>query len=405
MIIHVKGDVIALKGSLAENQWPALRSAVSLLLKKHPSGVIVEGGDLTDISDVGTHTFIDASEYLQAQNARVVFAGLSQHIQERMSRIPGARSQMPLAASVEEARASLAVGDIGTLPESARRPVILVPLLGAWHQAIEYAAMHSGRKAEIHLLYVIEVPRSLPLGVPLPDQEHEALRILSQAEQAMGRSGVTVRRMITRARAGIEGAAKFAADTNPRLVVAAFAKEELQRETDGQDVIAALAGEATGDVVIYCVRSPSEAGVTEARPPCKPVILVPMFGAWVRAIGFAAEQASPAKKEIHLLYVLQVPRVSPLDVSIPEKEREAEQLLSEAERALKRSRVVVRKFTTRARDIMEGAGKFAEETQPELVTVAYYRDELIERGARFGIVTTLCHEAPCDVAVFCAKPE
>jgi len=100
-----------------------------------------------------------------------------------------------------------------------------------------------------------------------------------------------------------------------------------------------------------------------------------------------------------------VPRVSPLDVSIPDKEREADQLLSEAERALKRSGVVVRKFTTRARDIMEGAGKFAEETQPELLMVAYYKEELIERGARFGIVTTLCHEAPCDVAVFCAKPE
>lgn len=397
--------MIALKGSMIENQWPALKSAVSLLLKKHPSGVIVDGGNLTEINEAGSHTFTDASEYIQAQRARVVVAGLSAHIQDQMSRIPGARSQLPLAASVEEARASLAVGDMGALPESARRPVILVPLLGAWHEAIGYARMHAARKAEIHLLYVIEVPRSLPLGEPLPEQEQEALRVLSEAERGLSRSGITVRRMITRARAGLEGAARFAADTNPRLLVAAYAKEELQRETDGQDIIAALAGEARGDVVIYCVRSSSEGRQDEARPQCKPVILVPMFGAWVRAIEFAAEQASPAKKEIQLLYVLQVPRVSPLDVSIPDKEREADQLLSEAERALKRSGVVVRKFTTRARDIMEGAGKFAEETQPELVMVAYYKDELIERGARFGIVTTLCHEAPCDVAVFCARPE
>jgi anti-anti-sigma regulatory factor len=110
MIIHENGDVIALKGSLDTNQWPALRSVVSLRLKEHPSGVILDGSSLTDITEAGAHTFLDASNFIQAHHARVVVSGLPDNILEAIRRIPGVRSQLPLASSVEEARASLAVG-------------------------------------------------------------------------------------------------------------------------------------------------------------------------------------------------------------------------------------------------------------------------------------------------------
>jgi len=404
MIIRQKGDVIELKGSLDANQWLALKSVVSLLLKQHPSGVVIDGSGLTDISEAGAFMFIEAAEYIQSLNARVFLAALSDEILEEIRKVPGIRSQLPLASSIEEARASLAVGDSDAVYDAVRKPAVLVPLLGAWRNAVDYAATHAGKKAEIHLLYVIEVPRSQPLGVPLPEQEHAATEALSEAERMLKRRGITTRRMITRARIGIEGAGKFAADTRPRLVIAAYAKDNLQMDTEGQDVIATLAGEARGDVAVYIVNAPSErAG--ESKLPCKPVILVPLIGAWVNAVEFAMAQASAAKKEIHLLYVIQVPRVQPLDVETPEKDREADETLAEAERMLRRSGITVSKSTTRARDIMEGAGRFAADTRPELVTVAYYREDLIERGARFSVVTTLCHEAPCDVLLFCAAPE
>ena len=402
MIIRQKGDVVEIKGLLETNQWPALKSVVSLELKSHPSGIVIDGSGLTEITEAGSFTFIEAADYIQAHNARVFLAGLSDEILEAIRKVPGIRSQLPLAASIEEARASLAVGDATAVTEAVRKPAALVPLLGEWRNAVEYAAMHVGKKAEVHLLYVIEVPRSQPLGVPLPEQEHEATRLLNDAEKMLSSRGVTTRRMITRARVGIEGAAKFAKDTRPRLVVAAFAKNELQMDTEGQDVIATLAGEAPGAVAFYIVNPPA---ADASKPACKPVILVPLIGAWVNAVQFAAERAAAAKKEIHLLYVIKVPRVSPLEVSLPDKESEAQQTLAEAKRMLKRSGVVVRETVTRARDIMEGIGKFAAETKPELVTVAYFREDLIERGLRFAVVTVLCGDTPCDVLLYCAAPE
>ena len=403
MIIHQKGDVVELKGSLDANQWLALKSVVSLQLKGHPLGIVIDGRELTDINEAGAHTFIDASEFIQAHNARIVAAGLSPRIQEEMRRIPGARSQLPLAASVEEARASLAIGGAESVPESRRKPVILVPLVGQWRKAVDYAALHADRNIELHLLYVIEVPRAMPLGVPLPDKEQEAIHTLDEAEKELGKHGFTLRRMITRARSGIEGAAKFAADTKPRLVVDAHSKSELQRQADAHDVIGTLAHHAAGDIVVYAVGPPPSAQPGVQPAPCKPVIAVPLMGAWPKAVQFAAEQAARNKKEVHLLYVIQVPRISPLDIPMPEKEREAQETLSEAERVLKRSGVHTRGFTIRSRDIMEGAGKFAAENLPELMVLAYFEDDLVERGARYQIITTLFNEAPCDVAIFCPK--
>lgn len=400
MIIHQKGDVVELKGSLDANHWLALKSVVSLQLKAHPLGIVIDGRGLTDINEAGAQTFTDASEFIQAHNARVVVAGLSPHIIEEIRHIPGARSQLPLAASVEEARASLVVGGIESVPEAKRKPAVLVPLLGEWRKAVDYAAVYADKATELHLLYVIEVPRAQPLGVPLPDKEHDAAETLDEAEKELGRRGFTVRRMITRARIAVEGAARFASDTQPRLVVAAYSKAELQRGGDGHDVIATLAGETPGNVIVYCV----DAGASDDAAH-NATILVPLFGAWMKAVDFAGEYASELKRDLSLLYVIQVPRISPLDTALPEKDREAQQTLGEAERIARKLRVPVRKATSRARDIIEGAGKFAGQTRPELVAVAYYKDELIERGSRFAIVATLCQEAPCDVALYCAKPD
>jgi len=70
MIIQTRGDVIILKGALTENQWPSIRSAVSLLLESYPSGVVIDASELVEVTEAGAHTFLDASNFIQAQNAR-----------------------------------------------------------------------------------------------------------------------------------------------------------------------------------------------------------------------------------------------------------------------------------------------------------------------------------------------
>ena len=255
MIIQTKGDVIRLRGSLAENQWPAIKAAVSLLLADHPGGVIIDASGLTDVSEAGAHTFIDMSSFIQAQGARVIIAGLSEEILGQIRKFPGVRSMLVLASTIEEARASLESSGSG-MAAGGTKPAILVPTLGAWRKALGFAATEAlARRGEVHLLYVLQVPRNLPLGAPMPEQEQEAQQNLTEAEKTLKRRGVTVRKRTTRARDVVEGAAKFAADTKPDLVVLAYYKEELAQEGSRCAVIATFCEEAPCDVVFYCVNT------------------------------------------------------------------------------------------------------------------------------------------------------
>ena len=254
MIIQTKGDVIKLKGSLVENQWPAIRSAVRLLLDEHPGGAIIDAGGLTEVSEAGARTFLDASNFIQAHSARVIVSGLPEQILEEIKKIPGVRSQLVLASSVEEARASLESGGAAFAVEGRTRPAVLAPLIGAWPQGIHYAAAEAAaRKAEVHLLHVLQVPRNLPIGAPMPEKEQDAQQALAEAELALRRRGVTVRKRTTRARDLVEGAAKFAAETKPELLVVAYLKEDLAKEGSRYEVVGTLCHEAPCDVALYCV--------------------------------------------------------------------------------------------------------------------------------------------------------
>lgn len=393
MIIHMKGDVIEVKGSLMANHWPALRSAVSLLLGRHPSGVIVDGSELTEINEPGARTFLDASSYIEAHRARVVIAGLPDTILQQISRMPGARSQLPLAQTIEEARASLAVGGTEAVPEVRRKPTILVPLLGEWKRAIDFAAAHADKHTEIQLLYIIEVPRDQPMGVPLPDLEQHATAISSAVEALAKQKGIAVRTMTSRARVAIEGVTKMAADIEPRLLITAYSKDELVKETNGHNLVRALCCESPGDVGLFCL---SPGGRSSRK-----IVLVPLLGVWSRALELAEEQAAAGKAELHILYVIEVPRTLPLDGDLPEEESIAHQTLSEAQGMVKNKRLDVRTELIRGRDVLEAAAKFSAQNPPELMVTAYLKRELIEIGARTDTVSLFCQESSCDVAIYC----
>ncbi|MDI6827139.1 MAG: universal stress protein [Armatimonadota bacterium] len=395
MIIHVKGDVIELSGSLRENYWPALKSAVSLQLKRYPNGIVIDGHGLTDIDEVGARTFLEASDYIEAHRARVVVARLPEHIVNQIRQIPGARSQLPLADTIEEARESLAVGAAEAGREGRRKLAVLVPLVGDWHKALEYAVPQAqARKVEIHLLYVLQVPRALPLGVPIPEKEREARETLSEAEQKLKRTGLTIRKLTIRSRAAIEGIAKFVSETEPELLLAAYRKNHLEREHEIYSVISTFLQETKSDVAIFCTEAPEG-----EREPCQPIILVPIIGAWQEAVEFAATQAAAEKAEVNLLYVLQVPRTQPLDVALPEAERNAREILTKAEQMVRRHGLIVKQYIHRSRILFEGIAKFAIKTKPKLVVLSYLREDMVDENSRYVEIINLCDEAPCDVAL------
>src|SRR3990172_2529337 len=72
----------------------------------------------------------------------------------------------------------------------ARRSVfaikrILVPTVGLPYseRAVELACrLGQEQKADVILVHVVEVPRTMPLGVPLPEAEAEAIKVLDRAE-------------------------------------------------------------------------------------------------------------------------------------------------------------------------------------------------------------------------------
>lgn len=397
MIIQSKGDVVILRGVLAENHWPALKSVVSLLLKRHPAGVIIDGSALTEVSDSGAQTFLDASEFIESHNARVVVAGLSEAIVQAMSRVPGIRSQLPRAATVEEARASLAVSGTEALPASQKGPVVLVPLIGSWRRSIEYAVAQAVRnKAEIHLLYVIEVPRDQPMGVPLPEQERQAERVLAEAELLLRNESVTVRKLSTRARLPVDGAAKYAAGANPRIVVVSYAKGEFELISRQQDIFGTLCRDTECEVAVI-----SSADQAESEEQPSPSVLFPLIGSWQNAVDFVGTEASHKRIDVDLLYVIPVPRAMSLDASMPDEERKAAEIFGEVERMLKRYRLPVRRVLLRSRDAIEGIARHASATRPRATVVCYERPFLQQEFTRGTTVGALCREIPTDVVTLC----
>lgn len=254
MIIETRGDVIKLKGALVENQWPALRSAVALLLNEYPRGIIIDASGLSEVSEAGARTFLEMCNFVQTHNARIVVAAIPDQILTEIRKIPGVRSQLVTATTVEEARDSLEAGGTPAVPTKKPKPFVLAPLVGAWQKGIEFAATEAAsRHAELHLLYVLQIPRYLPLGEPVPEMEREAQKTLDEAEKLVKRRGVTIRKLTTRARDMIEGVAKFAVDRNPNLLVIAYHKEEVARQGTRCAALETLCNEVPSDIVIYCV--------------------------------------------------------------------------------------------------------------------------------------------------------
>lgn len=107
MIIEVKDDTLYLSGNFSENQWPTLESAVRYLLRNHAKGIIVDCSQMVIAAEAGVHTFLEVLRQAAKQGWRVLFVNLPEDMSAQIRSIPGLRSQLPLAASVEEARRSL----------------------------------------------------------------------------------------------------------------------------------------------------------------------------------------------------------------------------------------------------------------------------------------------------------
>lgn len=109
----------------------------------------------------------------------------------------------------------------------ARRSVfavkrILVPTVGLPYseRGVELACrLGEDQKAEILLTYIVEVPRTMPLGIPLAQAEKEANEALERATSIVSLHGLASQKIIQRARLAGEEIARVARDRDVDMIV------------------------------------------------------------------------------------------------------------------------------------------------------------------------------------------
>jgi len=115
---------------------------------------------------------------------------------------------------------------------------ILVPTIGLPYaeRAVELACrLGQEQKAEVFLVHVLEVPRTLPLGVPMPEAEAEAVKVLERAESIVSRHGLEPQKIVHRARIAGEEIARIASEQDVDMIVlGARAKVGLRDEMLGR---------------------------------------------------------------------------------------------------------------------------------------------------------------------------
>lgn len=152
--------------------------------------------------------------------------------------------RVPRPVSAEIARAVRSVGAVRT---------IFVPILEAYYseRAVELASrLGEGQKATILLGFVVEVPRTLSLGVALPKVEERGRRALEQASQIVANHHLQSTTEMIRAREAGEGITRTARDHDVDLIVLGISPEIGFVEGSTERVAEALFRHAPCEVII-----------------------------------------------------------------------------------------------------------------------------------------------------------
>lgn len=232
MIVESYEDVIILSGALRSNFWDTIHTAISLTLKRHPTGVIIDCSGITEATPVGAETFRDAMDFINSHDARIIVAAVPGHVMEVLKRVPEVRSQLAVAASVEEARHSL---DLLLHDHDSAKPKkktltgkvtkLIVCLYTGTSVAEDNAAMAIASRVadseptEVHLVCLLLVPRNLPLQAPLHQQEESARDAVDRAEKFFASREVVHVSRVERARDVASGLAELLDEIDAALVV------------------------------------------------------------------------------------------------------------------------------------------------------------------------------------------
>lgn len=209
MIVESYEDVIVLSGALRSNFWETIHTAISLTLKRHSTGVIIDFSGITECTLEGALTFVDAMQFIESHDARIIVAAVPPAVMEVLKTVPEVRSQLPIAASVEEARRSLDLLTSGEDDKKKKRSgtpdlkKILVCLQGNesdQHVVRLARKLATATPSEVRVVFPLLVPREMPLQAPMPELETSAARALQEAQALLEEASIQNSIRLERAR-------------------------------------------------------------------------------------------------------------------------------------------------------------------------------------------------------------
>lgn len=226
MIVESYEDVIRLSGKLLDNFWETIHTAISLTLKRHATGVIIDCSGITECNHAGAETFVNAMEYIDSHDARIICVGMPAQVLEVFKSTPEVRSQLPMADSIEQARRSLDLLSSGG-PQKRKllyQPQSRVVLLLTGDERDNEGCAQAQRvadteQAEVILTYVISVPRDLPLQAPMERDEQRALAAVEEATKFFETKGIPSKPVVARARDVASGLEEVLQEQNAKRLV------------------------------------------------------------------------------------------------------------------------------------------------------------------------------------------
>lgn len=263
MIVESYQDVIILSGSLESNHWETIHTAISLTLRRHPSGVIIDCSAMTHMSPAGAETFHDAMDFIRDHDARIILAAVPDQIMEVLKTVPEVKSQLPVVPTVEAARRSLDLGhevdeDHGkkkkkiVAPENAKK--VIVCLYTGTTVEEDDAAMNIASliadsfPSEIHLLCALVVPRHLPLQSALEESEKSAAHAMERAKLFFDQRDIAHLDRIERARDVASAIAEMLDDVKSEMVILPLSSDPMKAENN-QAIVRSVTGKIRSKVI------------------------------------------------------------------------------------------------------------------------------------------------------------
>jgi anti-anti-sigma regulatory factor len=265
MIVTTKDDVVRLSGALLKNQWLTIKAAAALLLQDYPQGIVIDCSGLTEVSEDGAKTFLVAVNDIAAAGARIVVATLPEEVYQVVKAVPGVRSQLPIAATVEEARNSLRLG-VNAPAASEQAPSqngVLIPILDEidLQLTLETASkIVRDQKQAIHAVYFLQVARNLPIGAPLPEAEAEATARIDAVREIAARLHLQINCHVERVRDRTEGLISAVKTYQSGCITVGFPAESVEQDAQFELACLLLARAACSVVITRASRS------TQASP-------------------------------------------------------------------------------------------------------------------------------------------